>query len=257
MTFNIKAKTLFVFSHPNHELASFGLLQKMRPTLVFLTDGGGEKRINETRKGLEYLGLEDRAIFLPYTEQSFYDALLKVNAGFFYGVSSELRTVIHSDKPEQILCDAVEYYNPVHDISLPLVSSAADEAWEKVFEVPLIYQKSGFPPESFGVQCAPEGQEGVTEIPLSPKESDSKRHALQNIYTILRDTMGALLLSSPKALERETIFKATSPLRWPEHGRALRYERRARELMAKGEISEQITHDYHYISIVSNLIGIA
>jgi hypothetical protein len=256
MTFNLNSKTLCVFSHPNHELAVFGLLQKMRPTLAFLTDGGGQHRVNETRKALESIGLGDRAIFLPYTEKSFYDALARADAGFFYGVASEIRTVISSDKPDQILCDAVEYYNPVHDMSLPIVYSANDLDIEKIFEVPLIYQKSG-DTESYGIQCAPESQIDKVEVALSKEESASKREALEKTYTILRDTLGKVLLASPRALEVETIFPASSPLRWPDKDRVLRYERRARELMARGEIPVEITHAYHFLLIVSQLTGIA
>lgn len=254
MAFNPAAKTLCVFSHPNHELAIFGLLKRLRPTLVFLTDGGGEKRIGETRRGLESIGLGGRAIFLPYTEKSFYDALLHVNTGFFYDVASELRTILRSEKPEQILCDAVEYYNPVHDMTLPLVINADDASWDGIFEVPLIYQK---PDGSFGVQSAPDTQDDQVEIVLTEEESAAKRGALENIYTILRDTLGTILLSSPAALQKETVFPASTPLRWPDSGRFLRYERRGKELMARGEVPSEITHAYHFLSIVANLIGVA
>jgi len=254
MTFNAAAKTICVFSHPNHELSIFGLLRRMRPTLVFLTDGGGEHRINETRKGLASLGLEDRAIFLPYTEKSFYDGLLHVDSGFFYGVSTQLRTILQSDKPEQILCDAVEYYNPVHDMTLPLLVNANDSSWDRIFEVPLIYQK---PDGSFGVQCAPDSQENRIEISLTDLESVLKRGALENTYKILKNTLGTVLLSSPAALEKETLFPASTPLRWPDAGRFLRYDRRGKELMARGEVSSEITHAYHFLLVVANLIGVA
>jgi hypothetical protein len=46
------AARLFVFSHPNHEGAVLGMVQRLRPHLVFLTDGGGERRVNETRAAL-------------------------------------------------------------------------------------------------------------------------------------------------------------------------------------------------------------
>ena len=60
--------TLVVFSHPNHELAILGLLQRLRPKIVYLTDGGGPKRISETEEGLASVGLLNQATFLNYTE---------------------------------------------------------------------------------------------------------------------------------------------------------------------------------------------
>lgn len=254
MTFNPQAPTVCVFSHPNHELAIFGLLRRLKPTLVFLTDGGGERRVNETRRALKSLGLEERAIFLPHTEQSFYDALLHVNQGFFFDVAGEVREILKKEKPEQILCDAVEYYNPVHDITLPIVSNADDAPWDGIFEVPLIYQK---PDGSFGVQSAPENQVDRVEFLLTEAESASKRHALEHIYTILRDTLGKVLLSCPAALQKETIFPASTPLRWPDPGRFLRYEQRGKALMADGKVPSEITHAYHFLLIVAHLIGVA
>jgi hypothetical protein len=212
--------------------------------------------MNETRRGLKSMGLEDRAIFLPHTEQSFYDALLHVNSGFFFGVAGEVREILKKEQPEQILCDAVEYYNPVHDMTLPIVSNADDAPWDGIFEVPLIYQKSGAV-ESYGVQCAPESQVDRIETVLTGEESSSKRYALEHVYTILRDTLGRILLSCPSALQRETVFPASTPLRWPDPGRVLRYERRGKELMARGEVPSEITHAYHFLIVVANLIGVA
>lgn len=252
--FDLKARTVCVFSHPNHELAIFGLLKRLKPTLVFLTDGGGEHRINETKRGLASLGLEDRAIFLPHTEQSFYDGLLHVSQGFFYDVAGEVREILKKEKPEQILCDAVEYYNPVHDMTLPIVSNADGASWDGIFEVPLIYQR---PDGSFGVQTAPESQLDRVEFLLTEEESASKRNALENIYTILRDMLGQVLLSCPAALQKETIFPATTPMRWPDPGRFLRYERRGKELMADGKVPSEITHAYHFILLAAHLTGVA
>lgn len=254
MTFNLSAKTICIFSHPNHELAVFGLLKRMKPLIVFLTDGGGEKRIGETCRALESIGLGANATFLPHTEQSFYDALLHVNTGFFYDVAGEIRKILRSERPEQILCDAVEYYNPVHDMTLPIVINADDASWDGIFEVPLIYQK---PSGGFGVQSAPAGQEGQVQVQLTEEESAAKKDALENQYTILRDTLGSVLLSSPSALQKETIFPASTPLRWPDSGRFLRYERRGKELMARGEVPSEITHAYHFLLLAANLIGVA
>lgn len=252
MNFSLSLPTVAVFSHPNHEIAVLATLKKLRPRLIFLTDGGGEHRINETRKGLASIGLLDHAIFLPHTEQSFYDALLDLDSAFFEKVSAEVRAIFRSWVPEQILCDAVEFYNPVHDMTLPIVGAADDGPWGGIFEVPLLYQKPG-PKESYGVQTAPEADR--IELKLSNDESDLKASALKNIYTILRDTLGSLILSSPSALKTETLLPAKTPLRSPDPERVLRYERRAAALMQKGDIRSEITHTFHFLPIVSDLLG--
>ena len=66
-----------------------------------------------------------------------------------------MRYRLREIKPRQVLCDAVEFYNPLHDMSLPIVAAAlnggADAA---VFEVPLVYQKSA-KEEAYEVQRMP------------------------------------------------------------------------------------------------------
>lgn len=253
MSFQLNQKTVAIFSHPNHEIAVFALLKKVRPQIIFLTDGGGDHRVEETRKGLRSIDLEGNAVFLPHTEQSFYDALLHVDSDFFHKVALEIRMVLKSAKPEQILCDAVEFYNPVHDITLALVGNADDAPWQGTFEVPLLFQKPG-EKESYGVQTVPAGTP-CTQFSLSEEEKALKKDALQNTYTILRDTLGKVILGSPNALSTETIFPASSPLRTPDPGRVLRYERRAAALKIQGKIESEITHAFHFLPIVSELLG--
>lgn len=252
MSFDLKAKSLFVFSHPNHEIAVLALISRMRPKLVFLTDGGGQHRVNETRNSLRELGLESKAIFLPNTEKEFYDGLLHLDTLYFAKVAANLRAILNEQKPEQILCDAVEFYNPVHDMALPLLVAAEDAGLGGIFEIPLLYQKPG-PTETYGVQTVPEYERDRIEIELSEEESALKERALNNTYTILRDTLGLLLLSSPEALKKETLVPAKTPLRTPDPGRVLRYEHRAAALMKKGAISSEITHAFHYLPVVSDI----
>lgn len=251
MSFQLTQKTVAVFSHPNHEIAVLALLKKVRPFIIFLTDGGGKARENETRKGLSLIGLEENAIFLSHPEQAFYDALLHVNDDFFHHVARQVRMLLKGTKPEQILCDAVEFYNPVHDLTLAIVGSADDAPWAGTYEVPLLYQKPGGK-ESYGVQTVPEGRPRI-EFVLSAEETELKTSALREIYTILRDTLGPLLMSSP-ALKMETLFPASTPLRWPDPGRVLRYEGRAAALKAEGKIESEITHSFHFLPVVARLL---
>ena len=118
------ASTLAVFSHPNHELAILGLLQRLRPNIIVLTDGGGGTRVTESQKGLESIDLLDQATFLNFPEASFYDSLCARDHSFFKEVAERVFNLMDSCGPGQILCDAVEFYNPVHDLSLPIDDAA-------------------------------------------------------------------------------------------------------------------------------------
>lgn len=244
--------TTVVFTHPNHEISVFGLLQRLAPKLqiIYLTDGGGEARLAETRAGLGQIGLLDQAVFLNHSEQSFYEGILNGDAGFFRGVALQVRSQIEAHKPGQILCDGVEYYNSVHDIGLPVVLAAG--GGERVFEIPLVHQKNLFH-EAYGVQSAPEGV-AIIERDLSAAETDSKKKAISTAYGILRDTMGPLIYSVPEAFTIETLILQRSPLRMPEPGYAIRYDRRAALLKASGAIKHEITWAGHYMPLARELL---
>ena len=249
--------TLIVFSHPNHELAIFGLLQRLRPHLLFLTDGGGGERLAQTRRGLESVGLLGQARFLDRTEKSFYDALLARDSEFYERVACAVRASVRAHRPDQIFCDAIEFYNPVHDISLPVVRAALRGAVSTpVFEVPLIYQRPG-EGEAYEVQrawAAPNGR--PVRYQLSEQELAAKVRARDRIYTSLTDQMGPLVSELPGAhLALEFVAPARSSVPEPGPGVVLRYEWRARMLAERGEIEQTITYRRHYLPVASSLLG--
>lgn len=243
-------KLVAVFSHPNHELALFGLLRRLKPHVIFLTDGGGQARVEETRKGLSSLGILEQATFLNNTEQSFYDGLLKRDSKFFANVAAQLKSILSTLKPDSLYCDAIEFYNPVHDMALPIVLCARDGDRDNLYEVPLIFQKPG-EGESYGVQNVPHGDAFIS-VGLSEEETLAKKNALSSIYTILRDSMGPLLLSDPFVLKREVVFPSLDVLR-PAGNRFLRYHSRGNLLKRSGSISEVITYENHFKPVVMDL----
>jgi hypothetical protein len=242
-----------VFSHPNHEIAIYCLLQSIQPHFVFLTDGGGEKRLEQTRQGLESIGLLHRAQFLNYTEKSFYDALLDSDLNFFKNVATLVADILKASNSSQILCDAVEFYNPVHDMSFPIVMAAiADSPGVKVFEVPLVYQQSG-PDEVYAVQqMPPSRRRNQVEFRLSDHQRNLKMDAWHKIYTMLVEQMGSLVSELPNT---EIIAPASPSLPEPGPEQIVRYEWRAQRLLDCGEIERKITYTDHYLPIATPLIN--
>jgi hypothetical protein len=250
------AGTTVVFSHPNHELAIFGMLQSLRPALLYLTDGGGERRVDETRRGLERIGLGGRARFLGHPERSFYDALLERDSGFFARVVAEVREVLDETRPSQVLCDAVEFYNPVHDLSLPIVRAALREAPDTaIFEVPLVHQRAA-ECEAYRVQRPAEAaRRRRVEWPISSQELEAKLEARDRIYTMLMAQMGPLLSGiPPEDLALEVVTEAEPALPEPGGDRVLRYERRAQLLLERREIERAITYAGHYLPVATSLL---
>ena len=245
-------KVTAVFSHPNHEIAIFCLLQRLKPQLIYLTDGGGEKRIEQTRQGLKSIGLLDQAEFLNHSEQSFYDALLDRDFTFYKGIVSRVAGFLKATTSHHIFCDAVEFYNPVHDMSLPIVRAAIHDLSDaEIFEVPLVYQKPE-QTESYELQQMPPSRRGSQiEFPLSEQEHAHKASVWQRIYTTLVRQMGSLVCRVPPA---EVIAPACSSLPQPGMEQVLRYEWRAQLLMDRGEIDRKITYAGHYLPMATSLM---
>lgn len=255
--FATRYPTLIVFSHPNHELAVFGFLQRVKPHIVYLTDGGGPERVAETMRGLESIGSSQNARFLNHTESSLYEALLERDTEFLENVAGEVRDIIQEIQPHQIFCDAIEFYNPVHDLSLPIVRCAAKEFVETpVFEFPLVYQKDS-DPDIYECQRLPAGlQDRQMSFVLSEAELDKKLRARDSIYTSLREQMGATVSSlSPEHLSVEVAMPARKFIERPGADSVLRYERRAQLLAASGEIERQITFRDNYLPVASALMS--
>jgi hypothetical protein len=240
------ARRVVVLGHPGHELALFGILQHYPPAAVIvISDGGSPRRVAESRRGFDSINLLGQIRYLDYPEQAFYDALLDHDVDFLQDVVRALRAALFGSQPTQVFCDAVEYYNPLHDLTLPLVRAALMGSTTAVFEVPLAYEVVG-DEERYRVQRVPESlahQRFVFE--LTPTELIAKIHARDELYCSLHDQAGPDLLGvSPADMAREEIAMAAARVAAPgAHGRALRYERRARLLHAEGRIARMITYE--------------
>jgi hypothetical protein len=253
-------RRLLVLSHPNHEAAIFGIVQRLRPKLVILTDGGGDPRPGETRKALERVGLLDHVRFLDFREGDFYRALLESDLDYFRNVIARLRIELKEFAPEQVICDAVEFYNPVHDLSLPLVRAALGEAaTARVFEAPLIYQiacQEGNP-ERYELQRFPHSRrDGQIEFRLSMDELGGKLAARDQVYGALRKQIAPLLAGTPADhFATEVIAPAARGLLEPNSDQILRYDWRAKLLLARGQVKRAITRAKHYVPLAAAILA--
>jgi hypothetical protein len=249
--------TLAVFSHPNHEITIYGFLSRLKNLrLVYLTDGGGEHRLVQTREGLERLGLGKQAWFQNRTEASFYGAILKQDVRFFEIVAQDVASAIKATAPRQIICDSVEWYNPIHDLTLPIILKIVSGSGIPVWEVPLVRQQSSSP-DAYAIQRPPApAEEFVQWVHLSEEQLEKKLAAWKEVYTILAPREGRLIKDLRETARKEALMQARSPLRPPEDA-VIRYDRRGEEEVTKGSAKEAITYEGHFKPLVEKLLGVA
>src|ERR1051325_11656590 len=241
---------LVVTGHPNHELAIFGFVQRARPQLLFLTDGGGEERVEESRRALASIGMLERATFLGWREQTLYDALLSCNLALIGRLVEQVRATLLDVRPQQVICEAIELYNPLHDITLPIVRAAAAGLDIEILEFPLIAQE---PAESERYRVQRFARDRGIALRLSAEELDNKLRARDREYLTLRRTTGSVLAVSPEQAATEVFAPAAEEVPVPGREHVLRYEWRARLLRERGEIGDVITFADHYLPLAAAL----
>jgi hypothetical protein len=248
-----------VFSHPNHEIALFGWLRRTRPPIVYLTDGGGEERVEQTRRGLAGIGCLDRATFLGHRETALYGALLDRDLPFWRRLAEQVRAALVPHAPRQVFCDAVELYNPVHDMSLPVTKAAVRACGSPApatFEVPLAWQPKGRPDEVVLQRVPPSRRARAVSIRLDEAELDAKVAARDRVYGLLREGMGSPFRdASREQLSVEEVV-ATDDAWTPPDGDdvGMRYERRGRLLKDRGEHDRVITYADHWLPLADALV---
>ena len=121
------ARTVLVVGHPGHELRVYGWLKKARPLVHVLTDGSGsdgEPRIASTSALLENAGATRGSIYGRLSDRDIYSAILDGQHAYFIDLAEELAASLVQDQAEVVAGDAVEGFNPSHDVCRYVTNAA-------------------------------------------------------------------------------------------------------------------------------------
>lgn len=118
---------MLVIGHPGHELRVWGWVTSLRPLVAVLTDGSGSTghpRLEVTRASLERAGARPETPFGTLNDHAVYTALLTREYGPLLAVARDLSDTIVARQVTQVASDAIEGYNPTHDVC-GLIAGAA------------------------------------------------------------------------------------------------------------------------------------
>lgn len=245
---------LLVTGHPNHELAILGFVQRMRPHILFLTDGGAEARSAESRAALARFGLAEHAQFLGVPEGVLYQALVDGDNSILSEIAAAVRCEVERVGARQVFCESVEFYNPLHDLTLPLVRAATrGMKGIEVLEFPLIAERAEAP-GTYRVQRPPANRSAdVLSFRLTQREVRRKLRAARESYPSLRTQMGPVLDGVEVAHAALECFLPAAPLPAPGPEHVLRYEARGHLLAQEGRVDRVITWRNHFLPAVASL----
>lgn len=104
-----------------------GWLERARPTVFVLTDGSGSRgrsRLEATTRLLARMGARPGTIYGRFTDRELYAALLAGNPGPFLALARELAAAFVATGHALVVGDALEGYNPSHDVCRLLLGTA-------------------------------------------------------------------------------------------------------------------------------------
>ena len=116
-----------VVAHPGHELVIYHWIEQHHPIYCCLTDGSGgaaTSRLTSTTRLLNNVGASVGPIYGRYPDTHLYRLLLDKRVEVFVALANELATALEEARVECVAGDAVEGFNPVHDVCRLIVDGA-------------------------------------------------------------------------------------------------------------------------------------
>jgi hypothetical protein len=120
-------RAALVIAHPGHELRVHHWLERARPQVFVLTDGSGHthhSRLARTTALLELKGAAPGRIYGRLSDRELYRAILAADADLFAALVEELAEALDDAAVDYVAGDAVEGFNPGHDICRLIVNAA-------------------------------------------------------------------------------------------------------------------------------------
>ncbi|MEO8074715.1 MAG: hypothetical protein ABI818_00195 [Acidobacteriota bacterium] len=116
-----------VVAHPGHELAIYHWIETHPPIYCCLTDGSGgaaTSRLTSTSRLLKHIGASVGPIYGRCPDRQFYRLLLDRRVDVFVALAHELATALDEARVDCVAGDAVEGFNPAHDVCRLIVDGA-------------------------------------------------------------------------------------------------------------------------------------
>lgn len=121
------SRTTLVIGHPGHELRVFHWLETNQPSVFVLTDGSGRSgvsRLASTTKIVDRVGATKGSVYGDLTDSALYSAMLNDNHSLFIDFARKLSEHLSEQGIEYVVGDALEGYNPTHDICRLIIDTA-------------------------------------------------------------------------------------------------------------------------------------
>jgi hypothetical protein len=245
-------RAALVIAHPGHELRVYHWLSMVRPRVFILTDGSGhsgQPRLERTTNILASLNIQAGSVYGRLTDAEVYSAILAGDLDCFIGLAAELAAAFVRHRIEYVAGDALEGYNPTHDVCRFLINAAvrmAGEQGQRVdnYEVPLAYRPH---PD------AGQTTEGAITIVADEEMQSRKLSAAREYSELAGDVNGILEQEGADSLRTECLRRVLETE--PENLFKERpfYEIHGAKQVAAGRYRQLIRYRDHVLPIAAGL----
>ena len=246
-------RPLLVVAHPGHELRVHAWLHRERPGVLVITDGSGRQasgRVARTAAILERAGAAPGRLFGRYSDARLYRALLACDVEFAVGVVEEIVAAVQSWRSRVVVSDALEGFNPGHDLCAACVDVAAA----------VLARRHGHDVSRLdflldGVELGgsrPRRRDEVV-IRVDPTALAQKLRDVREYEEIALDVGSLLARHGEDALHDEVLRPVAGSRALREPPEPPGYERVGEQRRAAGHYSEVIRRREHFLPLVRAL----
>jgi hypothetical protein len=242
------ARAALVIAHPGHELRVYGWLERARPTVFILTDGSGHtgsSRLPTTSQVLAETGATRGSIYGALTDEALYAAIIHHEYGTFRRLVEQLAEALSDPTTDYVVGDAMEGYNPGHDVCRLLIDRAVTLARHRGSRI------SSFAFKLTGSPAPLPGTPGGEVLRLDPASLARKIAAARRYAELAEEVEAALFAFGAEAFRNEHMPPAGA-------SRAVVcrppfYERRGERQVADRHYHEVLRYEEHVRPLMAAL----
>ena len=202
-----------VVAHPGHELRVHGWLERARPLVFVLTDGSGRgaPRLDSTTRLLAAAGAAPGSIYGRFSDRGCYSALLGGEIERFVALAEELAEALRDAGTETVAGDALEGFNPSHDVCRLVVDAAVARLGREGRDlVNLQFPLESHPDGGTGQADEPAARLGL-DLYLDDDAFDRKLAAARAYPEMAGEVEAAFARFGPAAFRHERLAPAATP----------------------------------------------
>ncbi len=247
-------RAALLVSHPGHELRVHHWVELARPLSLVLTDGSGrtgKSRVSSTLRVLQSAGAREGAVCGRFTDAEIYSLMLRGNHVALGSLLRETARILDGEGIELLVHDAMEGYNPSHDLCWHFAGAAAllaeRSAGRKIHRLDFLL--AGRPDE-----CPASLRPGAARIALDDAALARKLAAAEAYPELKTELETALGNFGPAAFATEWLRPAQdAAVDFADSEGIPFYERHGESRCASGLYPEVIRRKLHVLPLARSL----